>query len=368
MTVQYHYDDLGRLVRVQYPNSAQDVHYFYDEVEAANPHAIGKLTRITDQSGTTQYRYDHRGNLTAYIRTLAGQTYSTLYAYNLANKLTQITYPDGRVVNYQRGDALGRVDQVTTLKNGSAVQTVVSNVAYLPFGPVTSFDYGNGLTRQVPYDLDYRIDQISVVGASTALSLDFSYDRFNNIVGIANGLNPQQSETFAYDDLHRLQHAYGQYGNTNHIRYEYDMVGNRTLRGLSLGGVEHTLETYSYDPASNKLNDVTRIINGTPSVRSLSYSAAGNLEAETTYDGNSRSLFYDDNNRMIELAENGLNQGEYQHNALGQRVSKTVNGVTTHFLYGPEGELLAEADSNGNLTRQYLYLNGQMIAVVDVME
>jgi RHS repeat-associated protein len=54
----------------------------------------------------------------------------------------------------------------------------------------------------------------------------------------------------------------------------------------------------------------------------------------------------------------------YTYNAGGQRVSKTVDGVTTFFIYQQNGLLLAELDSNGNTLVDYIYLEGKPVAQV----
>ena len=53
---------------------------------------------------------------------------------------------------------------------------------------------------------------------------------------------------------------------------------------------------------------------------------------------------------------------QYRYNALGQRVSKTVEGITTYFVYGQSGELLAEMDQHGKPIREHIYLNGKPLA------
>ena len=366
ITTQYHYDVLGRLEWVQYPTSAEDVRYYYDEVSAGNPYAEGQLTRITDQSGSTQYQYDHRGNVTTDTRVIDSQTYTTQYAYNLADNLTQIHYPSGRIVNYHRDDVLGRISSITMqADSGAAAQTVIDNIQYLPFGPITSYTYGNGLTRQVPYDLDYRVDQIQIAGSQPVMELDYGYDDFDNIQSIFNDLNSGFSQTFLYDDLHRLQHAYGNYqnGSTDHIRYEYDLVGNRTLKALGLAGADHTTESYYYQANSNQLESVTRF-GATVQQRDLYYSDAGNLEEETTFDGHQRQYGYNDNNRYIELLDNTVPKADYRYNALGQRVSKVTETEAKHFHYGLNGSLLSESATTGQSEQDYIYLNGQLVAMI----
>ncbi|NRA83563.1 MAG: hypothetical protein HRU22_07290 [Gammaproteobacteria bacterium] len=49
----------------------------------------------------------------------------------------------------------------------------------------------------------------------------------------------------------------------------------------------------------------------------------------------------------------------YQYNALGQRVSKRVNGTTAYYTYSPNGSLLSE-----NTNKQYIYLHGQIIGYI----
>ena len=54
----------------------------------------------------------------------------------------------------------------------------------------------------------------------------------------------------------------------------------------------------------------------------------------------------------------------YQYNGLGQRVSKTLNGVTTYFIYDTQGRMLAELDGQGNTTREYVYSDDDLVALV----
>jgi YD repeat-containing protein len=54
-----------------------------------------------------------------------------------------------------------------------------------------------------------------------------------------------------------------------------------------------------------------------------------------------------------------------KYNAFGQRQSQTVTGGGTHFLFGADGALLAEHNVQGGLVRNYVYLNGRPLAVVD---
>ncbi|MCU7863842.1 MAG: hypothetical protein KZQ92_07675, partial [Candidatus Thiodiazotropha sp. (ex Lucinoma borealis)] len=87
-----------------------------------------------------------------------------------------------------------------------------------------------------------------------------------------------------------------------------------------------------------------------------SYDDAGN-----TLQGINGSFDYDDSNRLIRFS-NTDTLAEYAYNGKGERISKTVEGVTTRFRYSPEGLLLGEYDTNGHPIREYAYLDGQPIA------
>src|SRR5260221_14372383 len=105
--MQMSYDALNRITAKTYPaDPAENVTYRYDE--AAAGFGIGRLTSVSDSSGSTAYVYDARGNVAQETHIVSGQSYVTANAYDLANHVVQITYPSGRIVSYTR-DAMGRI-------------------------------------------------------------------------------------------------------------------------------------------------------------------------------------------------------------------------------------------------------------------
>ena len=228
---------------------------------------------------------------------IAGNSYTTSYAYDLADNLVQTTYPSGRVVEHQL-DALGRTAAVTTSASaGAGAQTIATSINYLPFGPAQSLAYGNALELNLGIDADYRISSLAVQGAGsspTVLDRTYTQNAVNNITAIADSVDSNRSQTFLYDQLNRLLSADGSYGVQS---YTYDPVGNRLSLSVTKDG-NTSVENYSYDSASNRLLSVD--VDG--AARTLQYDSAGNIinddrGAETGFD-----LIYNAQNRLIEAA------------------------------------------------------------------
>jgi RHS repeat-associated protein len=139
--------------------------------------------------------------------------------------------------------------------------------------------------------------------------------------------------------------ANGRYGD---LSFEYDATGNR-LR-FTQG---RSTTTYHYAIDSHQL---LASLGSHPETRT--YNAVGNTLQSAI--GRYR---YDDTNRPVQYTRAGV-VAEYAYNGKGERVSKTVNGRTTHFRYGPNGQLLGEYADDGKPLREYIYLEGQPLALL----
>lgn len=293
VVTNYAYDALNRLVSVTYPTSStENITYTYDQV--AGGYGVGRLTQITDQTGTTSMVYDHRGNQVESTVTIQGNSYTTAYAYDLADNLTQTTYPSGRVVENQL-DSLGRTASlISRASAGGSNQTLASNIDYLPFGPMRGLEYGNNLALAIGNDQDYRVTSIDVTdiaGVNPAImGLSYTQNPVDNITAIANNIDAGQSQTFNYDLLNRLTGATGSYGDQN---YSYDAVGNRLSLSTDKDG-STVNESYTYDTSSNRLLSVDK--DGV--IRSFQYDANGNIISDDRGADTGFTFDYNDQNRL----------------------------------------------------------------------
>jgi RHS repeat-associated protein len=109
ITRNYSYDTLDRLVATSYSSSSQpNENYAYDAVgNRTSSHLSASynyqpFNRLSNTSSAS-YSYDANGNLISKLE--AGGT--TLYSWDLENRLKQVTLPNGTTVAYKY-DALGR--------------------------------------------------------------------------------------------------------------------------------------------------------------------------------------------------------------------------------------------------------------------
>ena len=338
ITTTYAYDALGRITAIHFPDSSQDITYGYDL--AAN--GKGKLTQMTDPSGSAFYGYNPLGNLASETRTIDGRAFTVGYSYTSSARLDEMTYPSGRRVTYDR-DLSGRVSAVASTYNG-ATTILGSNISHCPFGSASGMQAGYGGTVN---NVCSDSTRTTVANPGAPKERVLARDANGNLTSIQGTTTPWYNQSFTYDALNRLTGGTGWYGT---IGYTYDRVGNRLTQK-----VNGQQETYTYVSGTNRLQQVSG-----PSPLSFTYDANGNTTsiAEKTFT-------YNQNNRLVKVEANGATLGEYAYNGRGERVRKTAGGQTTLFIYDKDGNLVTEADEQGRPLREYVYLGRMRLAMFD---
>jgi RHS repeat-associated protein len=102
---------------------------------------------------------------------------------------------------------------------------------------------------------------------------------------------------------------------------------------------------------------------GTKRITQVSYNANGQPGKVGSHE-----YVWDALGRLVEVRQENKTYAAYTYNHRGERVGKTINktaqGQTTRYLY-ENGQVAAELNEAGQITRQYLYLADQPIAVID---
>jgi RHS repeat-associated protein len=142
--------------------------------------------------------------------------------------------------------------------------------------------------------------------------------------------------SYAYDSLYRLTAA--NYSDGNFFHYTYDAEGNRLTETTRFG-----TNTYVYD-AANRLVSVNAV--------NYTWDNNGNLLSDGEY-----TYTYDHANRLKTVTD-GVNTSSYAYNGLGDRVSETVNEITTDYVLDLAGGL-TQVLADG--TNSYLYGNARIM-------
>ena len=344
------YDALNRITATTYPHSDANVSYRYDEPDSVTgcvgSYPIGRLTSIVETAVTTVYCYDARGNVVKKTQTQGTNVDAVSYTYTLADRLASTRTPDGTAIQYAR-DGAGRINAVTVLPpgtSGAGAGNVVTNVSYLPFGPIASYTLGNGQTITRTYDANYAVTDV----VSPALNLHFARDAMGNITALGNaaGANPA-IETYSYDPLYRLTGLKDAQGQAIEA-YTYNKTGDRlskTSNGLATG-------TYGYQAGTHWLTSIGN--------SARTYDANGNTTGSAS-GGDTFGYGYNDRNRMAVLQRNGQTVGNYTYNAMGQRVTKAA-ASNQRFAYDEGDRLIGEY---GVIGRSYIWLDSLPVAIVD---
>ncbi len=285
---------------------AFSVSYTYDDKD--------RLVSMADQHGTLTNTYDAADRLTGHTDANGNQVQ---YDYDANGRITRVTYPDGNTVSYQY-DAASRLVDVSV-----DWLSVNATINYDAAGRIQDVQQFNGTDTTFGYDAANRLTSLSHDHGTTLIAdYQFTLDPTGNrIQEVANEnvkpsglIDDSQTKTF----------------NTER---------NRILTA----GV---LDTFTYDPMGG-LNFQTfegALPGGTP-LRLTVFDGAGRVVMRAHGAGSA----------PVQL---------YTYDGAGNRLSSTINSVTTEFVYDAAGNLLAETDDSGNIQKYFIHGIGLM-AMVD---
>lgn len=240
--INYLYDPLGRLEKVDYP-FMKDTLYTYGSSGASN-NSAGRITRIEDESGSTENYYGKLGETTTVIKRINRLTpfpetkeAAFHYLFDYQGRMESITYPDGEEVKYtyNRG---GEVVSIKGEHNGFET-TYVENTRYDEYGQIVFLRLGNGVETTYTYDENRRWLK-TIHTRNTFLTLQnssYTFDRAGNILSIQNESDRYtSSQNYTYDGLYQLvkgegtfvdrEHGYVQETNKYTQNFTYDTIGN----------------------------------------------------------------------------------------------------------------------------------------------
>lgn len=367
---QFTYDGLNRVKTATFTGETNyqtpTVTYTYDE-ERTGYFNKGQLTKVETESNsyapsTTQiYDYDKLSRVVKQQQTIgangsiAAQTYSIEYGFNLAGQLISQKYPSGRAVNFTVDDA-GRLANIY-----GGGRTYANGFSYAGHGGLLSMNYGNGATENFSFNNRLQLAQQSLVKNDTVIQrYDYAYgqvDQSNGNVdtsknagqiakiegyigGTTSSPDKQWQQRFSYDIIGRLSQS-SEYRNdsgtlslTYKSQFDYDRWGNRYRKAAN--------NTQSLSFTAVEESDVDKATNRFSSTSNTTYNEGGQVVTDNKF----RNLSYrhDANGRQI-WTQNSSGQGSENkavYDAGGNRVATQINGDWRYFVYDLAGNLLAE--------------------------
>jgi len=335
------------------------------------------LTQVDQNLNSTGFSYDARNRLIASQDALlqsGSATYepggNVLQTIDRKGQLSNVIAFDGLGRPVQTGygasvatpgafkstvtntwDAGDRLTQVVDTVSGT-ITRVYDNLDRLtsettPQGSV-SYTYDAGgrrstmIVRGQPtvsytWDVANRLIQIQqaagTVNGNVVQTVSFVYDNANRRVQttLANGI----IVAYGYDDSNKLTSiTYTSSGGTTigNLTYAYDPGGHRTAVGGTLANVSagQSVSATTVD-ANNRLTKWGG--------QALTYDANGNL----TYDG-VNTYSWDERNHLVGIS--GAVTASFTYDSFGRRVSKTVSGAQTNFLY--DGASMVQTQSGSS--------------------
>jgi RHS repeat-associated protein len=210
--------------------------------------------------------------------------------------------------------------------------------SYDPASNLATVTYPNGLESQFTYDTLNRITAMNAAKASYSYTLSPTGNRTGAVESSGRAVN------WSYDGIYRLTNetiSLDPHSVNGSVGYGLDPVGNRQSQTSSIPGIG--TGTFTYD-ADDRLNSET-------------YDANGNT---LTSDG--KTFAYDFENRLKSMNNGAVT---IQYDADGNRVAKTVAGVTTRYLVddlNPTGLAQVVEEVTGTTTSRFYTYGLQRIS------
>lgn len=400
-TLSHEHDAFGRLLKVVYPDAAEETFAF---------DANGNRINSTDANGNaTASAYD---NLNRLIQVIQPGNISTAYTYDTGDNLTSLTDAEGHLSMYTYDDA-GRLLETISPDTGTILYD------YDAAGNLTSKTDANGVTVIYTYDSLNRLTKVDYpnqpdvtyvydsgtngIGRLTGVTdaggtYAFSYDALGNLIREETTVEGASFTTeYSYDTADHLTGLIYPSGRT--VSYQLDAAGRIISVSTSKDGVTTTLAdnisyapygpmtglTYGNEIAFFKTLDqryqITALQAGNALELGYARDRAGNITQITNMLDSSRSqsFGYDVLNRLAS-ATGIYGAIDYTYDAVGNRQSRTQNGRTDTYAYVPGTNRLASItganpasygyDAGGNISgvnsKGFIYNeNNRLIEALD---
>ncbi|OMH38248.1 RHS repeat-associated core domain-containing protein [Motiliproteus sp. MSK22-1] len=380
----FQYDEWGNLIAEINP-ADEKIMYGYDDANRWTTSKLYAQKGDSEPIKVVSLGYNEKDQYIGYNQTVgsapSGQTsdivtLSESYSHNNLNQVVGVTmdygsfqktysysyYPNGLKRSYTNPEGITYSYHYN--KNNQLAAVVIPGVGSLAY---SDFDWLRPQMLTLPggtkiltkYDALQRQEERKLYNAADneLAKAIYTYDVEGNITAIQTEYGGYY---FDYDKRYRLTGV--DYPSDNVLTtktetFAYDGVGNRTRKASIIAGSEGVNVVVSNYNAKNQLT-------GQDNAWQYHYNQNGH-KVKKEYIGadaennlpNVIDYTYNREERLIEIHHDGVSMAQFAYDPFGRRISKTVDGITSYFLYTDQG-LAAEYDSTGVLIKEYQYKQG----------
>lgn len=409
--IQYQYDTQGNRTEMS-KHDPSGLRTSRKRWSYQHPLVPGKLWKeINADDSYTEYGYDSDGNVSSVKNP---EEFTTTYAYDLLNRLIQVTQP-GSVITGYGYDLHGNLASVTDAENhqttyvyddmGRLVETQSPDTGIVSYG----YDEAGNLTSKLDakvLNVTYTHDALNRLTAvqfpDPAQNITYTYDSGTDGKGHLTGMTDQSGTmTLSYDSRGRLfqkatnidgqQYIYSQTYTPGdkllHVTYpsgrtlDYTRDSMKRMQGLSTTYESSTVNLVSnmtHKPFGGPKGMTTGaggvVDNQAGECDCITVANPGTqMEQQYTYDRNrnllsivapnspqfSQTFTYDSLNRLA-TAQGRYGSIGYTYDKVGNRLTEITNGQTDNYAYFSNTNRLQEItganplsftyDANGNIT------------------
>jgi len=344
--IKYEYDNVNNIVGLKYGNVndyfSSNQKYTYIKYTYNKNRQIIAVKNIF-KSQITTYSYDDFGNIIK--RTLPNGVYST-YTYDDDGRLIQVSH-------YKKDDSLicsfrytfsdtGQIAEVTEKNLKKSITTLYE---YDLLNRLILADYNGNRVVKYKYDsFGNRLQEIQTLNGKT-VTIDYSYDNDNRLISIK--MNGELQKVFYYDFAGNLNHVDNHKDNSVTI-YKYDHKNQLILFNDGLNSVE-----CEYDGFGKR---ISKIVNGVktyfvndPNQRNFK------TLAEMSVDGKVQNTFEWGNEIISQTIDDYENEYYYLHDYFNGNVRRIIDksgSIVNSYEYDAFGNII-EKDENAPNVYQF---------------
>lgn len=360
----FHYDQLGRLSRMDLPSGEVITIDEYDQ------HARAVKFQRADHPQVS-LQYDRYGNVSRI--TQLGQ--SVDYVYNAENRLTSVTNPNGKTstLSYDQAQRLTSVSddlgRTVALTFNTESQEQTRTFLGVNGSLINSLNYVFDAEGRIQSVTEEQIDNSN--NKTLSSTTEVKYDSFGQPVG-ARDKESGREISFVFSELGRMlqssepnglseQHKYDTH---NRLIAHTDRRFNTTRYHRDDFGHVHFLESqdtgitqYNYDSAGNRIKKT----NADGDVTRYQWDAANRLVEQVDIDGKTSYTYHSQNGRLIETNNPSITE-RYTYTKFAQLETHTRHiddhAFTTKYIYAANGKLRNKILPDGQTLRYHYHESG----------